>query len=94
VTGAFALSPDVVVVAENPKFLRGRDPGALPAVMRTRCLELGLPEAAILDAPNPGDGAVRILDDLRPGDLALLLVHDDRARIFARLSETTVPERP
>ena len=92
VTGAFALSPDVVVVAENPKFLRGRDLGALPALMRARCLELGLPPDAILDAPNPGDGAMRILDDLQPGDLALLLVHDDRARIFARLAETSVLE--
>ena len=36
VTGAFALSPDVVVVAENPKFLRGRALGALPALMRAR----------------------------------------------------------
>jgi cyanophycin synthetase len=90
VTGAFALSPDVVVVAENPKFLRGRQFRALPALMRGRCLELGLPPDAILDAPTPGDGAMQILDALLPGDLALLLVHDDRARIFARLAETSV----
>jgi len=81
-------------VAENPKFLRGRDLGALPALMRARCLELGLPSDAILDAPNPGDGAMRILDDLQPGDLALLLVHDDRARVFARLAETRCLGQP
>jgi cyanophycin synthetase len=94
VTGAFALAPDGVVVAENPKFLRGRAFGALPALMRTRCLELGLPPEAILDAPNPGVGADRILDALQPGDLALLLVHDDRTRIFARLAEATDAQRP
>lgn len=94
VTGAFALSPDIVVVAENPKFLRGRDFGALPALMRARCLELGLNPAAILDAQNPGDGAERILDALQPGDLALLLVHDDRPRIFARLAETNARSLP
>lgn len=94
VTGAFALSPDVVVVAENPKFMRGRPFGALPALMRARCLELGLNPAAILDAPNPGDGAERILDALQPGDLALLLVHDNRERIFARLAETGGRTRP
>ncbi|MCX7289383.1 MAG: Mur ligase family protein [Rhodobacterales bacterium] len=93
VTGAFDLSPDVAVVAENPKFLRGRAPGALPALMRTRCLELGLNPSAILDAPTPGDGTRRILDALQPGDLALLLVHDDRERIFAMLAETAVPTR-
>lgn len=91
VTGAFALSPDVVVVAENPKFLRGRDLGALPALMRARCLELGLKQAEIIDAPNPGEGAERILNVLQPGDLALLLVHDDRARIFAMLAKASVP---
>lgn len=88
VTGAFALSPDVVVVAENPRFLRGRDLGALPALMRARCLELGMNPAQIHDAPTPGDGAARILDALQPGDLALMLVHDDRTRIFAMLAET------
>jgi cyanophycin synthetase len=93
VTGAFALSPDVVVVAENPKFLRGRALGALPALMRARCRELGLADAAILDAPNPGGAARRVLDDLQPGDLALLLVHDDRERIFAMLDETGIPQR-
>jgi UDP-N-acetylmuramoylalanine-D-glutamate ligase len=88
VTGAFAFAPDVVVVAENPKFLRGRVMGALPALMRTRCLELGLRPSEILDAPSPFDGAMCILDQVQPGDLALLLVHDDRARIFARLAGT------
>ena len=91
VTGAFALGPDVVVVAENPKYLRGRLPGVLPALMRARCRELGLADAAILDAASPGDGADRILAALEPGDLALLLVHDDRARIFARLQDIGAP---
>lgn len=91
VTGAFAMSPDVVVVAENPKFLRGRALGALPALMRERSLELGLAPANILDAPSPGDGAERIIAALQPGDLALLLVHDDRPRIFAMLAETSAP---
>ena len=94
VTGAFSLIADVVVVAENPKFLQGRSLGALPALMRARCLELGLTRAAILDASNPGDGAEHILDALQPGDLALLQVHDDRPRIFARLAETSARTLP
>ncbi len=87
VAGAFAFLPDVVVVAENPKYLRGRGAGEIPALMRTRCRELGMPPEAILDAASPGDGADRVLDALQPCDLALLLVHDDHARIFARLAE-------
>jgi hypothetical protein len=62
--------------------------------MRARCVELGLNPEQIHDAPTPGDGAARILDALQPGDLALLLVHDDRARIFAMLAETSAQAQP
>jgi cyanophycin synthetase len=85
VQGAFALRPDVAVIAENPKYLRGRVLGELPALMRQSCLALGLPSDCILLADSPGAAAKRILDLLQPGDLALLLVHDDRDKIFAML---------
>ncbi len=87
VSGAFALRPDVVVVAENPKYLRGRSLGDVPALMRQRCLELGLRADQILAADRPAVGAEMILDLVQPGDLALLLVHDDRDQIFAMLGQ-------
>ena len=85
VSGAFSLRPDVVVVAENPKYLRGRALGDVPALMRQRCLELGLRADQILAADRPATGAQMILDLVQPGDIALLLVHDDRDQIFALL---------
>lgn len=85
VTGAFALRPDLVVVAENPKYLRGRALGEVPALMRRRCLDLGMDPAQILRAERPAEAAEMILRHVGPGDLALLLVHDDREQIFAML---------
>jgi cyanophycin synthetase len=86
VKGAFALGPDYVVVAENPKYLRGRPLGELPALMRAVSLGQGLPADHILMATSPFDGARQIIERLEPGDLALLLVHDDRQKIFDLLA--------
>jgi cyanophycin synthetase len=86
VKGAFALGPDYVVVAENPKYLRGRPLGDLPALMRAVSLGQGLPADHILMATSPYEGARQIIERLEPGDLALLLVHDDRQKIFDLLA--------
>ncbi|WP_267633830.1 Mur ligase family protein [Frigidibacter sp. RF13] len=80
--GLFALRPDTVVAAENPKYLRGRAPGEVPALIRRACQDCGLTEDQILPAASPADGAGKIVARLQPGDLALLLVHDERAAIF------------
>ena len=85
VDGAFRLGPDVVVAAENPKYLRGRAPGEIPALIRQASRAHGLADAAILDAASPYEGATAIADLLQPGDLALLLIHDERDRVFSLL---------
>lgn len=84
--GANAMRPDIVVVAENPGYLRGRTPGEVPEIIRKTFLGTGLPAASILSAISPAPGAAAILDQVGPGDLALLLVHADRDRIFAMLA--------
>ncbi len=87
VSGAFALTPDTAVIAENPHYLRGRALGELPRLMQQRCLDLGLNADQILLANSPKAAATLVLDRVQPGDLALLLVHDDRDAIFAMLRE-------
>lgn len=80
--GLFALKPDTVVVAEIAGYLRGRQPGEIPALIRQASRDCGLPDDQILTAASPADGARQILERLEPGDLALLLVHAERAAIF------------
>lgn len=84
--GAFALRPDYVVAAENPKYLRGRAGGEITALIRQSCMDLGLDPAHLILADTPSAGAAAILDRLEPGDLALLLVHAERAEIFALIA--------
>ena len=85
-TGAFALRPDYVVAAENPKYLRGRRAGEVSGLIRQASLDLGLAAERVLTAATPSDGARAVIERLQPGDLALLLVHDERAAIFALLA--------
>lgn len=87
--GAFALRPDVVVAAENPKYLRGRPVGQIPDLIRQTSIELGLAPDQVLMADSPSAGAAAIIDQLRPGDLALLLIHDERQKIFDLIAAAT-----
>ncbi len=83
--GAVAFGPDYVMLAELSDYLRGREVGAVTAILRAECLALGVAPARILAAGSPADGAAQVLRLLQPGDLALLLVHSERAEIFAML---------
>ncbi|MGB8812314.1 MAG: Mur ligase family protein [Paracoccaceae bacterium] len=83
--GAFALRPDIVIAAELAGYLRGRQPGEIPQLIRETCEALGMPAGDILLAASPSDGAAKIIRMLEPGDLALLLVHSEREQIFKML---------
>jgi hypothetical protein len=74
------LRPDHVVIAENLKYLRGRQPGVIPALIRETAIGLGCAADRVLLCETPLDGARRIIDQLQPEDLALLLVHADRQK--------------
>ncbi len=84
--GALALGADTVVAAENPKYLRGRQPGEVSGLLRQACLDRGLPPERVLLAASPFAGVEAILRLLAAEDLALLLVHDERDRIFDLLT--------
>ena len=83
--GAVAFGPDYVMLAELSDYLRGREVGSVTAILRQECLALGMQPEQLLAATSPADGAAQVLRRLQPGDLALLLVHSERAEIFAML---------
>ena len=85
--GAFDLSPDHVIIAELPDYLRGRDSGEVSAVIRDHCLHLGLTPAQLSLCENPIAGTQRALELIQPGDLALLLVLSDRPAVITLLEE-------
>jgi hypothetical protein len=74
-----------VVLKEMDRYLRGRQPGEVPALMADELTRRGVPAAAI---SRPGDELAAVRDALawaRPGDVLLFLVHQDRPLVLALL---------
>lgn len=80
--GAMSLSPDQVVIAELPDYLRGRESGEVSEVIRRTCLASGLTDNQLHLSANPLEGAAVALDWLEQEDLALLLVLSDRQAVI------------
>jgi UDP-N-acetylmuramyl tripeptide synthase len=87
VRAAWAMQPAQVFIKEMVAFLRGREPGAVPAVIASELGRLGLPAAA---SSRHADelGAVRAaLEWSRPGDVLVLTAHAERDAVTALLRE-------
>ena len=72
--------PDYVVVKEDETYLRGREPGEIPRLLRASLLAHGMPEAAIAMCDSELDAVRHALDWARPGDVLALPVHSSAAR--------------
>jgi UDP-N-acetylmuramyl tripeptide synthase len=83
---ALSLNPDYVVATELPNYLRGRELGEIPLLIKNACLEQGLHRDRILNASSPSSAVRQILNLLEPEDLALLLVLSERDEIFEMLT--------
>ncbi|MGB5724135.1 MAG: Mur ligase family protein, partial [Parasphingorhabdus sp.] len=80
--GAIGFQPDVIVAAELEGYLRGREPGEVPALIVEQCIERGIAPNAIKTCASPGKGMELILNKLQEGDVALILALSDRDRVF------------
>lgn len=83
--GALAFQPDEIVIVELEEYLRGRDFGEVSNLIEKACLESGIDASTIRKADSPPEGTELIIDRLEEGDLALLLVLDERDKVFALL---------
>jgi UDP-N-acetylmuramyl tripeptide synthase len=82
---ALGLKPDRVVLKEMERYLRGRSPGEVPALMADELIRLGMPAESV---SQPGTELAAVRDALawaRPGDLLVLTVHQDRPQVLALL---------
>jgi UDP-N-acetylmuramyl tripeptide synthase len=90
VRAALAMRPDRVVLKEVERYLRGRQPGEIPALMTDELTRQGVPAAAI---SRPGGELDSVRDALawaRPGDVLLLPVHQDRALVMELIDRMRV----
>jgi UDP-N-acetylmuramyl tripeptide synthase len=79
---ALALRPDRVVLKDMDRYLRGRQPGEIPALMADELARLGVPDSAVSRADSELAAVREALAWARPGDLLLLTVHQDRPLVL------------
>ena len=77
---AAEFRPDLVVVKEIEGYLRGREPGEVPRIIRSALLRHGLPESALPLRSSEVEAARYALEWACPGDVVVLLVHSLGAR--------------
>lgn len=76
---------DHIVIKELTEHLRGRELGELPAEVEAELLAAGLPAGHFEHAPSELAAVEAALAWARPGDLLLLLAHDARDQVLARV---------
>lgn len=81
---------DFVVIKELTEHLRGRELGEMPAEIEAELRAAGMPEGAFEHAPSELAAVEQAFAWARPGDLLLLLAHDARDEVLARIAELEV----
>ena len=91
---AASFHPDLVVVKENETQLRGRAPGEMPLLIRTKLLRMGISESALPVENTELDAAHHALRWGRPGDIVALPMHISSARkeLLAELQRPTADD--
>ena len=74
---------DLYIAKEMPKFLRGREPGSISAVLLDALRALDVPEHQRTHAPDDMHAVRTALEWAKPGDLLLLAVHDQREAVLS-----------
>ncbi len=82
-----AGEPDLIVVKEMTKYLRGREPGAMAALIETELGRAGVAAERIVRADTEVAAVERALDWAEPGDLLLLILHTQRDEVLGMLAD-------
>jgi cyanophycin synthetase len=82
-----AARPHRVLLRELAKYMRGRMPGEMPAILKRSLSSHGLPDDAISLAASEVDALRRILSEAKPDDFVLVLVHLDHDEVRSFLAQ-------
>jgi len=75
---ALGLNPHHVVVCEIPKYIRGREEGEIPNLIKSYFMDQGIQESSIIIEKSIYTGVLSALKWMEPGDLLLLLALDQK----------------
>ena len=82
-TVAAAARPDLVVLKEMRGYLRGRDAGEIPAILRRALGEAGVADSAVVEVDGEDTAVRHALAWARAGDVLMLAVHTPAGRTAA-----------
>ncbi len=84
---ACSMKPDLLMVCALPGYERGREPFAVPGVIREAALLADVPADSITLFPSPKDATKQALEQARHGDLLVLLALAQRQETLALVHE-------
>lgn len=79
--------PDRILIKEMEKYLRGREPGEVPAMIRAELDRVGAPSEIHETVPSEAAALESALEWAEAGDLLLLFSHADREATLERLTQ-------
>lgn len=82
-----AAAPTRVIVRELEHYLRGREPGAVPELLRRALEASGLSASQLSIEADEVTSLRRALDDAHPGELVVVLPHVETEGVDALLAE-------
>lgn len=77
---AVRLNPQQVMVCEIPKYIRGREEGEIPDLIKSYFMDQGIQESSIIIEKSIYNGVLSALDWMESGDLLLLLTLDQKEK--------------
>ncbi len=77
--------PDMIVIKELPSYLRGREPGEIPALIEAELRALGATSDRFVHCSSELEAVQWALDWAQAGDLLLLLTHESRDEVLSLL---------
>ena len=81
------LDADVYILSELEDYLRGRELGEIPVLVKRALSECGISNSQLHVAPDPLVGTKLALQLAQPGDMVLLFVLDQREQVHEYLSQ-------
>ncbi len=78
-------NPDLIIVKELENYLRGRELGDVPAIIKAELKQLNYPEDQTVFTDNELEATKHALDWAQAGDLLVLLVYDQRKEVLELL---------
>jgi len=89
---AWRARPERVIVKDQPKDLRGRAAGEVPAVIEAELARLGAVAGSVSRAPTELDAVREALAWAQPGDVLALFLHSQREESLALLEQLALSD--